>query len=194
MKTEKGASQSHRGIEGNLRVCAIAAVLSCLLMLIWALIPVFTGAGSLDPSTLTRRVLIPIGFVLLNVAGVLLTSSIVAAMFAQSNWRRGRVAVGPSLIGVLLFGAQALAMWRLAVAQNPALRTDPVVWVLTGVAVAFVSTWLLLEPLLRLPAETSDCARLDGLGFGGFYWHMMLPHMKARVLVASILPFAAGLS
>ena len=192
MRREKDLPRLARTATRSLQVCAIAAFLACLMMLIWRLVPVFAEAASLDLGALGRRVLVPMALIILNTAGVVLTASVVAAMFAQASWRDGRMALGPLFAGVLLFGAEAMLIWRISVATIE--RSDPALWIFAGMTVSFLSTWLLLEPLLRLPREVSDAARLDGLGFGGFYRHVLLPRMKRRLPVASLLPFGAGLA
>lgn len=194
MTTGNDVTQLPRAAGRSLQACSLAAFISCLLMLTWTLVPLFTGGGSFDLTTVNRRVLMPLGLVFLHVAGVVLTASIVAAMFAQASWRSERMAVGPLFAGVLLFGAEAMLLWRIWIAAGGADRADPVLWLLAGIAVSFLSTWLLLEPLLRLPRNLSDAARLDGLPFCGLYWHVLLPRIKTRMLVASILPFAAALA
>lgn len=195
MRTETEISQTHRRAQRNLQVCSMAAVVACLLLMIWAFVPVLTASGGAsDIAVLSHLVLLPLGFVLLNVAGVVLTSSIVAAMFAQASWRGSRHSIAPLLFGVLLFGAETLLMWQVSLALGLDHRANAVLWFLAGIALSFLSTWLLLEPLLRRSPDLSDAARLDGLGFAGSYRHVMLPFMKRRMLVASLLPFAASLA
>ncbi len=194
MTTGNEVTQLPRAAGRSLQACSLAAFISCLLMLTWTLVPLFTGGGSFDLTTVNQRVLMPLGLVLLQVAGVVLTASIVAAMFAQASWRSERMAVGPLFAGVLLFGAEAMLLWRIWIAAGGTDRADPVLWVLAGIAVSFLTTWLLLGPLLCLPRAVSDTARIDGLGFAGLYWHVLLPGMKRQMLVASLFPFVAGLS
>ena len=193
MTREKDASQPSPGAKGSLQLCALTAFLTCLLMLTWAVIPTFIGTEPLEPPVLVRRLFIPIGLIILNVAGVMLVSSIVAALFAQSNWRRRSAAAGPFLTGIFLFAAEAVLVWQISLALSLNRRADPVFWVLGEVGVCFLCTWLLLEPLMRLSRDPSDAARLDGLRWTGLYRHVLLPRMKARLLIASLLPFAAGL-
>ncbi len=87
-----------------------------------------------------------------------------------------------------------MLLWRISIAAGGADRADPVLWLLAGIAVSFLTTWLLLGPLLCLPRAVSDTARIDGLGFAGLYWHALLPGMKRQMLVASLFPLVAGLS
>ncbi len=194
MRRENGISQSPRGAQRPLQVCSIAALVATLLWMVWIFVPVFSGGGSLDVATISRRVLIPIAFIILNATAVMLVASVVGAMFAAAKWRSGQMAARALLTGVFLFAAEAMLMWRLSLALGSSHRADPVSSIVAGIAVSFLSTWVLLEPLLRLPRDASDAANLDGLGFAGLYWHVLLPRMTPRIHVASLPPFVAALA
>jgi multiple sugar transport system permease protein len=57
-----------------------------------------------------------------------------------------------------------------------------------GVFSAF-STFLFRQFYLRFPTEVEEAGRLDGLGYFGIYWHLLLPNSTSILMALGVLTF-----
>ncbi|MCL2641320.1 MAG: carbohydrate ABC transporter permease, partial [Phycisphaerales bacterium] len=61
-------------------------------------------------------------------------------------------------------------------------------WVHAAFGAAFY-IFLLRQFFLSIPKELEDAARIDGCGFFGIYWHIMLPLIRPTIVTVAIFAF-----
>jgi multiple sugar transport system permease protein len=119
-----------------------------------------------------------------NLAGMFAIYSLMAFALARLSWRRRGV------IGVVLTLVVAGQFWI-----GPALLVRNSNYApLASYALAFCN-WLIsgfslivLGQVVRLiPRQLEDCARLDGCGWFGTYWHVLLPLVRRELCLIAFL-------
>jgi multiple sugar transport system permease protein len=113
-----------------------------------------------------------------NLAGMLLIYSLLAYALARLSWRRrGMAAVLAAIVGAGQFwivptllvrslGDSALVSHSLSFCN----------WLISGFSVI-----VLCQAVRWMPRQLEDSARLDGCGWFGIYWHVLLPLVKREL-------------
>lgn len=125
---------------------------------------------------------------LLNIVGVLLSSSLVAFAFARLKWP------GRDLLFVLMLSTMMLPA---AVTLIPVfliyrglgwVDTLQPLWVGAFFAAPF-NVFLLRQFFLTIPNELEDAAKIDGCSYFRIYWNIMLPLIKPALAALTIFAF-----
>ncbi len=128
-----------------------------------------------------------------NLAGMLLILSLMAFALARLSWHgRGTIAVLAMIILVGQFWmAPAMIASSLGSVRSPSYSIWFGNWLVSGFAVI-----LLCQTVRWIPRQLEDTARLDGCGWFGTYWHVLLPLVRRELgfialltVMATSLPF-----
>jgi len=126
----------------------------------------------------------------LSIAGVLISSSLVAYSFARLRWP-GRDALFLVLLGTMML-PQAVTMIPtfLIFRQLGWIDTLRPLWV-GGLFGGAFNIFLLRQFYLTIPNDLEDAAKIDGCGYFTIYWRVMLPLIKPALAALAILHFMA---
>lgn len=122
-----------------------------------------------------------------NLAGMLLIYSLLAYALARLSWhRRGMVAV---LVAIFVAGQ----FWIVPTLLVPSLGDAALVshslsfcnWLISGCSVIVLG-----QAVRWIPRQLEDSARLDGCGWFGTYWHVLLPLVRREL---SLIVFLTAL-
>jgi multiple sugar transport system permease protein len=119
-----------------------------------------------------------------NLAGMLLIYSLLAYALARFSWhRRGMLAV----LGAIVVAGQ---FWIIPTLLERSLGDSALVshslsfcnWLISGFSVI-----VLCQAVRWIPRQLEDSARLDGCGWFGIYWHVLLPLVRRELLLIALL-------
>lgn len=113
-----------------------------------------------------------------NVAGMLLIYSLLAYALARLNWHRG------GMVAVLTAIVVAGQFWIVPTLLVRSLGDSALVshslsfcnWLISGFSVI-----VLCQAVRWIPRQLEDSARLDGCGWLGIYWHVLLPFVRREL-------------
>lgn len=144
-------------------------------------LPADTGHGLLFLiNTLT--------LVTLSIIGTLLSSSLVAYAFARLRFP-GRDALFFVLLATMMLpGAVTMLPTFLVFRALGWVDTLKPLWVPAFFASAF-NVFLLRQFFLTIPRELEEAARIDGSGYLGTFWRIMLPQIKPALAAVTIWTF-----
>lgn len=119
-----------------------------------------------------------------NLAGMLLIYSLLAYALARLSWhRRGIVAV---LATIVVAGQYWIVPTLLVRSVGDAALVSHSLsfcnWLILGVSVI-----VLCQAVRWIPRQLEDSARLDGCGWFGIYWHVLLPFVRRELLLIVFL-------
>jgi len=122
-----------------------------------------------------------------NVAGMLLIYSLLAYALARLSWhRRGMAAV---ITAIVIAGQFWIVPTLLARSLGSAALVSHSLsfcnWLISGFSVI-----VLCQAVRWIPRQQEDSARLDGCGWFGIYWHVLLPFVRREL---SIIVFLTAL-
>ncbi|HEY2614722.1 MAG TPA: hypothetical protein VGI42_03370 [Chthoniobacterales bacterium] len=121
--------------------------------------------------------LIPIA---VNLAGMLVIYSLLAFALVRLAWRRGgMLAVCGTIIIAGLFW---IGPGMLAPERNFASASSFAFWFVNWLVSAF-SVVLLSQAARSIPRQLEDAARMDGCGWFGTYWHVILPLVRQELVL-----------
>jgi multiple sugar transport system permease protein len=124
----------------------------------------------------------------LSIAGVLLSSSLVAFSFARLRWP-GRDLLFAVLLGTMMLPDAVLMIPRFLIFKQLGwVDTFLPLWVPSFFGNAF-AVFLLRQFLLGIPTDLEDAAKIDGCGYWTIYWQVMLPLVKPALAALAILYF-----
>lgn len=124
----------------------------------------------------------------LNIAGALLSSSIVAFAFARMRFRGRNVLFGLVLATMMLPEQVTLIPTYLLWAKLGLINTIWPLVIPSWLTEAFI-VFLLRQYMLTIPRDLDDAARLDGAGWFRVYWNVVLPLSAPALGVAGIFAF-----
>ncbi|MGB7157968.1 MAG: carbohydrate ABC transporter permease [Tepidisphaeraceae bacterium] len=126
--------------------------------------------------------------VVLTVLGQVLSCSMVAYAFARLNWP-GRDALFLVLLATMMLPAQVTMVPVFIVLKHLGLyNTLAALWGPSFLGSAFF-IFMLRQFMKTIPAELEDAAKIDGCGFFGIYWRIILPLMKPALAAVAIFTF-----
>jgi multiple sugar transport system permease protein len=124
----------------------------------------------------------------LNIAAQLIACSLVAYAFARIRWP-GRDAVFILLLSTMMLPAQVTMIPVFLIMRRLGLYdTLHPLWVGSLFGSAFF-IFLLRQFLLSVPRDLEEAAKIDGCGFFGIYWRIMLPLVKPALAAIAIFQF-----
>ena len=145
---------------------------------------------TLDYIPFWRYVGTSLFLVILNLAGTLISCSLVAYSFARLRWP-GRTVAFTLLLATMMIPPQVTMIPQFLIFQKLGwYNTLKPLWVTSFFATAF-SVFLLHQFMKGVPRDLEDAARLDGCGFLRIYWHVILPLIKPALAVIAIFTFLA---
>ena len=145
---------------------------------------------TLDYIPFWRYVGTSLFLVILNVAGALFSCSFAAYAFARLHWP-GRSIAFAALLGTMMLPVQVTMIPQFLIMQKLGwYNTLKPLWVLSFFGSGF-SIFLLRQFLKGVPRDLEDAARLDGCGYAGIYWHVILPLVRPALAVVAIFTFLA---
>ncbi len=126
--------------------------------------------------------------VLMNVIGSILGSSLVAFAFARLQWP-GRDFCFSLVLATIMIPAQVtMAPVFLIFKHMGWYNTLLPLWVPSFFGSAF-AIFLLRQFMRSIPADLEDSAKIDGCGYVGIYWRIILPLIKPALATIGIFTF-----
>ncbi len=124
----------------------------------------------------------------LNVAGMVLSSALVAYGFARLEWR-GRDQVFALLLATMMipFPVTMVPLYAVFRALGWVGTLKPL-WVGAFFAGAF-NVFLLRQFFRTIPRELSEAARIDGCGEFRIFWQIILPLCRPALIVVGLFTF-----
>ena len=126
----------------------------------------------------------------LSMAGMLLSSSIVAYSFARLRWPGRDLLFVVVLATMMLPGAVTMIPQFLIYNSLGWVDTLYPLWVPSFFAGAF-QIFLLRQFFMTIPTDLEDAAKIDGAGYFTIYWRVMLPLIKPALASLAIMHFMA---
>jgi len=124
----------------------------------------------------------------LNILGQLFACSIIAYGFARLRWP-GRDAVFVLLLATMMLPGQVTMIPQFLIWRRLGMYdTFQPLWVPSLFGSGFF-IFLLRQFFLTIPTDLEDAARIDGCGFFGVYWRIMLPLIKPALAAIAIFQF-----
>lgn len=125
---------------------------------------------------------------LLDVAGKILSCSLVAFSFARLRWR-GREVVFLIMLATMMLPPQVTMIPQFVVFKNLELIDTIVPLVLPNWLGGPFLTFLLRQFFMTIPLDLDDAARIDGTSIFGIYWRIVLPLSKPALAAVAIFMF-----
>jgi multiple sugar transport system permease protein len=124
----------------------------------------------------------------LNVTGMVLSSSLVAYGFSRIEWR-GRETAFLVLLGTMMipFPVTMVPLYAMFRALGWIGTLRPL-WVTSFFASAF-NVFLLRQFFRTIPMELSEAARIDGCGEFRIFWQIILPLCRPALVVVGLFTF-----
>lgn len=119
-----------------------------------------------------------------NLAGMLLIYSLLAYALARLSWHHGGIV--PVLATIVVAGQFWIGPTLLIRDSSGAsLASFSVLfcnWLISGFSVIVLS-----QAVRSIPRQLADSARLDGCGWFGTYWHVILPFVRRELWLIGFL-------
>jgi len=142
----------------------------------------------LDHIPFWRYVRVSMFLVIVKVLLAMFFSSLVAYAFARLNWP-GREFCFILALATMMIPFQVIMIPQFLIWKNlGAYNTLTPLWIGPAFGNAFF-IFLLRQSLKGIPRDLEDAARIDGCGFLGIYWHIMLPLIKPTLAAIAIFTF-----
>lgn len=126
--------------------------------------------------------------VVLTIIGQVFACSLVAYAFARLRWP-GRDALFVVLLATMMLPPQVTMIPVFMIFRSLGwYNTLLPLWVPSFLGTAFF-IFLLRQFMKAIPAELEDAARIDGCGYFGIYWRIILPLMKPALAAVGIFTF-----
>jgi len=126
--------------------------------------------------------------VVLNVLGQILSCSLVAYAFARLKWP-GRDVLFAVMLSTMMLPPQVTMIPVFLIFKHLHwYNTLKALWVPSFLGGAFF-IFMLRQFMKTIPVELEDAAKIDGCGFFGVYWRIILPLMKPALAAVAIFTF-----
>ncbi len=128
--------------------------------------------------------------VVLNIAGQIVGSSLVAFSFARLRWP-ARDFCFYLVLATLMIPPQVTMIPVFLIFKNLGwYNTLKPLWVVSFFGSAFY-IFLLRQFMRSIPADLEDSAKIDGCGYLGIYWRIIMPLVKPALATIGIFTFLA---
>lgn len=124
----------------------------------------------------------------INVAGVLVISSIAAYAFARLEFAGRDIAFFVVLATAIIPGIVLLIPQYIIFQRIGWVDTQIPLW-LPRVMTPVFGTFLLRQAFMGLPRELDDAAKIDGVSLFGIYWRILLPQIRPAVAAVAVFTF-----
>ena len=125
---------------------------------------------------------------LLDVAGKIVSCSLVAFAFARLRWR-GREVLFLIMLATMMLPPQVTMIPQFVVFKHMELIDTIVPLVLPNWLGGPFLTFLLRQFFMSIPLDLDDAARIDGASNFGIYWRVVLPLSKPALAAVAIFMF-----
>ncbi|MFC7327363.1 carbohydrate ABC transporter permease [Marinactinospora rubrisoli] len=124
-----------------------------------------------------------------SVVGTVASSALAAYAFARLRFR-GRGLLFALMIGTLLLPFHVVIIPQYIIFQNLGL-VDTYAPLLVGrfLATEAFFVFLMVQFMRQLPRELDQAARIDGCGYWGIFWHVIVPLSRPAFTTAAIFSF-----
>jgi len=119
--------------------------------------------------------------------GVLLTCSLAGYSFARLRYP-GRDKIFLAYLATMMVPFPVLMVPLFVIMRNLQL-VDTLASLILPAIFTPAGTFLMRQFILTLPRELEEAARVDGCGFFGIYWRIVLPLMKPVIATLAIFTF-----
>jgi ABC-type glycerol-3-phosphate transport system permease component len=126
--------------------------------------------------------------VVMNILGQLFGCSFVAYAFARLKWPGRDICFGILLATMMLPGQVTMIPVFLIFKSLGWFNTLNPLWVPSFLGSAFF-IFLLRQFMKTIPTDLEDAAKIDGCGFFGIYWRIILPLVKPALAAIAIFTF-----
>jgi multiple sugar transport system permease protein len=124
---------------------------------------------------------------LVTTVGVVFTSSLAGYSFARLRYP-GRDQIFLAYLATMMIPFPVLMVPLFVIMRNLGLVDS--LWALILPAIFTpAGTFLMRQFILTLPRELEEAARVDGCGYFGIYWRIVLPLMKPVIATLAIFTF-----
>lgn len=124
----------------------------------------------------------------LNIVGQVIGSSLVAFAFARLRWP-GRDRYFILVLATLMIPPQVTMIPVFLIFKNLGwYNTLKPLWVISFFGSAFY-VFLLRQFMRSIPADLEDSAKIDGCGYLGIYWRIIMPLIKPALATIGIFTF-----
>ncbi len=135
-----------------------------------------------------RYVQVSVFLVIANIVLTLLSSSLVAYAFSRIQWP-GRDFCFLLMLATMMIPPQVMMIPHFVIWKTAgAFDTLTPLWLGSAFGSAFF-VFLLRQSMKGIPRDLEDAGRIDGLGFLGIYWHVILPLVKPGLAAIAIFTF-----
>lgn len=126
--------------------------------------------------------------VVLTLIGTVLSSSLVAYAFSRMRFP-GRDALFTVLLSTMMLPAAVTKLPQFMIFREIGwIDTLYPLWVPAFCGSAF-NIFMLRQFFRQIPVELEDAAKIDGAGYLGTFWRVMMPQIKPAIAVIAILTF-----
>ena len=126
--------------------------------------------------------------VVLTVLGQIISCSMVAYAFARLRWP-GRDVLFVVLLGTMMLPAQVTMIPSFLIFKQLGwYNTLKPLWIRAFLGTPFF-VFLLRQFMKTIPTELEEAARIDGCGFFGIYWRIILPLIRPALAAVAIFTF-----
>ncbi len=121
----------------------------------------------------------------------LLTSAFSAYAFAKLKFRGKNILFGLMMATMMIPGMVTLVP-SFVIYDNIGWNHTPLPLMIPGMFGAAACVFYLRQFFMGIPSETLEAARLDGLGYFGMFFRMMLPLSVPALIAQGVLGFVGG--
>ncbi len=125
----------------------------------------------------------------LVIAGVVVSSTLVAYSFARLRWPGRDILFGAVLATMMLPTAVTMIPRFLIFKHLGWVDTLLPLWVPAWFASSGFNVFLLRQFFMTIPPDLEDAAKIDGCGYLTIYWRIMLPLIKPAIAAVAIMEF-----
>ncbi|MGI8746980.1 MAG: carbohydrate ABC transporter permease [Deinococcus sp.] len=126
--------------------------------------------------------------VVFSVIGQVLASSLVAYAFARLR-APGKNIIFAILLATLMIPSEVTLIPQFVLFKNLGWINTLLPLIVPNFFGGAYNIFLLRQFMARIPAELDEAARIDGLGYFGIYWRIILPLMVPALAAVSIFTF-----
>ncbi|HLU23255.1 MAG TPA: carbohydrate ABC transporter permease [Bacillaceae bacterium] len=130
--------------------------------------------------------------VILNIIGVLLTSSLAAFSFSRIKWKGRDIIFGILLTAMMLPGAVMIIPTFLGWQALGFYNTYAPLIVPAFFGGGAFNIFLLRQFFMTIPQELDEAARVDGASYLKIYLHIILPLSRSALIVVGLFSFLAS--
>jgi multiple sugar transport system permease protein len=138
-----------------------------------------------------RYIMTSLCLCIINIVLTVFSCSFVAYAFSRLEWPGRNIFFGIMLATMMIPGQVIMIPGFLINRYLGLYNTLVPLWLFSAFGSAFF-IFLLRQFMMTIPKDLEDAARIDGCGFLGIYWHVILPLIKPTTATIAIFTFTAN--